>query len=210
MRFVALLGAALSLSSSAALADPADDVELDTARTVDLAGGLLVGDMFAGQGRVRPGLALAARFYGENHLYATGGMAASAGVTDGPSGTGMTATILTLAAGAGVWGERGAWTGYAGVRGEWLKNIDWPENASIDDEWFLSGIGAGPSVALARRIGFAWGHPMAIELSASYMLYRLHRPELTYPPPFEPDPVDFDGLQVGLFLAGTLFPDRPR
>jgi len=205
MRYAALLAAALSLSSRSASADPAVDEELGTTRTLDLAGGLLLGDTFAGQGRVRPGFAVAARFYADNHLYATGGMAASVGVTDGPSGTGMTATILTLTAGAGAWGERGAWTGYAGVRGEWLKNIDWPENASIDHEWFLSGIGAGPNVALARRIGFAWGHPMAIELSASYMLYRLHRRELTYPPAVEPDPVELDGLQVGLFLTGALF-----
>ena len=205
MRCAALLAVALSLSSKSASADPAVDEELGTARTLDLAGGLLVGDTFAGQGRFRPGLALAARFYGENHLYATGGMAASVGVTDGPSGTGMTATILTLAAGAGAWGEHGAWTGYAGVRGEWLKNIDWPENASIDREWFLSGIGAGPSVALARRIGFAWGHPMAIELSASYMLYRVRRPDPDLTSAGRPDPVELDGLQVGLFLTGALF-----
>lgn len=209
MRFAALLGAALSLPSSAALADPADDVELDTARTVDLAGGLTVADPLAEQGRFRPGVALAARFYADSHLYATGGMAVSVGNTDGPSGTGMATTILTVTGGAGAWGERGDWTGYAGVRGELLKNLDWPERASIDQDWFTSGVGAGPSIALAKRIGFAWGHPMAIELEAAYMLYRLRRPETRFTPPVESDPADLDSLRFGLYVAGTLFPDRP-
>ena len=209
MRSTALLWATLSLSSSAALADPADDIELDTARTVDLAGGLMVADPLAGQGRFRPGVALAARFYSDSHLYATGGMAVSVGATDGPSDTGMATTILTVTGGAGAWGERGDWTGYAGVRGELFKNLDWPERASLDPDWFTSGIGAGPSVALAKRIGFAWGHPMAIELEAGYMLYRLRRPETGLTSPVEPDPDTLDGLQIGLFVVGTLFPDRP-
>lgn len=206
MRIAALLAAALSLSSSPALADRDG---LDTARTVDLAGGLTVSDPLAGQGQFRPAVALATRFYSQSHLYATGGVSLGVGSADGPAGTGMTTSIVSVAGGAGAWGERGAWTGYAGLRGEWLKSLDWPEDASIDPDWFTSGVGAGPSVALSRRIGFAWGHPMAIELDVGYMLYRLRRPAMRDSSPLEPDPVDLDGLQIGLFVAGTLFPDRP-
>ena len=34
-----------------------------------------------------------------------------------------------------------------------MKSVDWPDsNASRDPDWFTSGVGAGPSLAIARRI----------------------------------------------------------
>lgn len=192
-------------------------------RTVDLASGMTVASPTKGGGDVRPGLALAMRYYGDHHLYASGSLGASLAEAGDHStcwaldcpGTGwLAATILAVGAGAGFYGEHSGWTGYAGLRAEWVKSVDWPHAASRDPGWFTSGVGAGPSVGLARRIGYAWGHPMAIELAAGYMVYSLRRPDVyviqILPPGDAPPPVELDGLQVGLFLAGTLFPDRPR
>ena len=209
MRTLALAVVGASFLVGAAHADPA----LSTERTVDAASGLTMSEPAAEGGDFRPGLALAVRGYTANHLYLAGSIGASL-ATEQTSETAIGATVLSLGVGAGLYGEQGGWTGYAGARAEWVKSLDWPEgSASRDPDWFTSGVGAGPSLAIARRIGFAWGHPMAIELAASYMMYSLRRPDVyviqILPPVDAPPPVDLDGLQVGLFLAGTLFPDRP-
>ncbi len=188
---------------------------LSTARTVDMSSGLTIAGPPAPGQDLRPGVALAVRVYAPGHVYVSGALGASlaAGVSDPERGA--SATLFSLGVGAGLWGERDGWTGYAGARAEWVKSVDWPEgDASRDPDWLTSGAGAGPSLAIARRIGFAWGHPMAIELSASYMVYALRRPDVyviqILPPPGSASgPAELDGLQVGLFLAGTLFPDRP-
>lgn len=207
-----LIAGTLSLSSAAVRAEPAAGGQLATARTVDVASGMTVAGPTGDDGVVRPGLALAMRYYGDHHLHASASLGASLAAAGDPE-TGLASTLLAIGAGAGAYGELDAWTGYAGVRAEWVKNIDWPDAASRDPDWLTSGVGAGPAVALARRIGFAWGHPMAIELAASYMVYSLRRPDVyviqIVPPAGDRRPVELDGLQIGLFLAGTLLPDRP-
>jgi len=208
---VALVGG--SSLGGAAHAEPVAATDLGTERTVDLASGMTVAGAATEGGDIRPGLALAIRYYGAGHLYLSGAVGASLAVDGAVPEQSPAATLLSVGGGAGLCGEHGAWTGYGGARAEWVKNIDWPNQASRDPDWFTSGVGAGPSIALARRVGTAWGHPMAIELSASYMLYSLRRPDVyviqILPPGDAPPPAELDGLEVGLFLAGTLFPDRP-
>lgn len=203
---VVVVVGALSLAT-AARAEPEPGAE----RTVDLASGMTVAGAATEGGEVRPGLALAMRFYGSN-LYLSGALGASLAVDGAEPESSLAATLLSVGAGAGVYGESGAWTGYGGARAEWVKSVDWPNRASRDPDWLTSGVGAGPAIAIARRIGFAWGHPMAVELSASYLVYSLRRPDvyvIQILGPEDPAPADLDGLQVGIFLAGTLFPDRP-
>jgi hypothetical protein len=203
---VAVMGA-----SSLVHADPG----LSTARTVDMSSGLTLASPASDGGDLRPGVALGLRAYAPAHIYLSGALGAAVAADASDPESGAAATILSVGGGAGLYGETGGWTGYAGGRAEWVKSLDWPgDSASRDPDWFTSGVGAGPSLAIARRIGFAWGHPMAIELSASYMVYALRRPDVYViqilpPPGSDSRPADLDGLQVGLFLAGTLFPDRP-
>ena len=203
---VAVMGAA-----SLAHADPG----LSTSRTVDAASGLTLASPASEGGELRPGVALAVRAYAPGHMYVAAVLGAAVAADTGNPENGATATLFSLGGGAGLWGETSGWTGYAGARAEWVKSVDWPDgSASRDADWFTSGVGGGPSLAIARRIGFAWGHPMAIELSASYMVYALRRPDvyviqIVPPPGSDTGPAELDGLQVGLFVAGTLFPDRP-
>lgn len=209
MRTLALAALVVG-ASSPAHADP----ELSTARTVDAASGLTMAGPAMEGGELRPGLALSLRAYSPAHFYVSGALGASLAADAGDPETGASATLISFGAGAGLYGERDGWTGYAGGRAEWVKSLDWPgDSASRDPGWLTSGVGAGPSLAIARRIGFAWGHPMAIELAASYMVYSLRRPDVyviqILPPGGAPSPAELDGLQVGVFLAGTLFPDRP-
>lgn len=198
---------ALSLSG-VARAEP----NAATARTVDLASGMTVAGPAIEGGDIRPGLALSLRVYPAEHLYLSTAAGASLAADAGDPESGMAAALLSLGAGAGLCGELGAWTGYGGARAEWVKSVDRGGAASRDPGWLTSGLGAGPNVAIARRIGFAWGHPIAVELSASYMMYSLRRPDvyvIQILRPGDPAPAELDGLQIGLFLAGTLFPDRP-
>ena len=201
---VALLGA-LS-PPSAARAEPA----LDTARTVvDLAGGMTIAGPATAGGDLRPGLALSLRGHLADRFYVAGSAGASLASDASDPESGAVATLLALGGGAGAYGVLGAWTGHAGARAEWVKSLDWPGTASGDPDWLTSGIGAGPCIALARRLGFAWGHPMAIELATSFMVYSLRRPDVyviqILPPGGERAPAELDGLQVGLFLTGALF-----
>lgn len=206
MRLAALIGFIVTGGlATAARAEP---------RTVDLASGMTVAGPPTTGDDLRPGLALSLRGYLAGRFYVSGGAGASLAATAGDPESGAAVTLLSLGGGAGVYGELGAWTGYAGARAEWVKSLDWPGTASGDPGWLTGGVGAGPSLGLARGIGTAWGHPMAIELSASYLVYSLRRPDvyviqIVPPPGGEQAPAELDGLQVGLFLAGTLFPDRP-
>ena len=95
---------------------------------------------------------------------------------------------------------------YAGARVDVIKTLD--QERADDPTWFSSGIGAGPTLAIARRIGFAWGHPIGLELSAAYLVHRLRRAEVDPLAVLYPAPDDIDGLEVGLHFTGTLFPDR--
>lgn len=194
-------------AASPAQAEPG----LSTARSVDMSSGLTVAES---GGDLRPGIAMAVRAYAPAHIYVAGALGAAVAADAGDPESGPSATVLSIGGGAGLWGESDGWTGYAGVRAGWVKSVDWPgDTASRDPDWFTSGVGAGPSLAIARRIGFAWGHPMAIELGASYMVYALRRPDVYViqilpPAGSERGRVELDGLEVGLLLAGTLFPDR--
>ena len=194
MRRAALV---LLFSSGPALAEP----EFGTERTIDAASGVTVA---AARG---PGVALGARRFAADPLYMSGSIGASAAVDGDDPERAEVSTILGLGTGAGVYGSVGAWTGYAGARVDLIVNLD--RDRSDDPTWFTSGIGAGPTVAIARRIGFAWGHPIGLELSAAYLGHRLRRAEvdpralILYAPPD-----DIDGLEVGLYFTGTLFPDR--
>jgi hypothetical protein len=187
----------LLFDSGLALAEPA----LGTERTIDAASGVTVA---AARG---PGLALGLRWFAADHFYMSGSLGASAAVDDDDPERVDVSTILGLGLGAGLYSSVGAWTGYAGGRVDVIKTLD--QARAEDPTWFSSGIGAGPTLAIARRIGFAWGHPIGLELSAAYLVHRLRRAEID---PraliLYPAPDDIDGLEVGLHFTGTLFPDR--
>jgi hypothetical protein len=60
---------------------------------------------------------------------------------------------------------------------------------------------------VALRVGSAFGHPMSLEASASYLYYRVPRAEYEiHLPPGEERPT-YRGLQLGFFLTGVLFPE---
>lgn len=190
----------------------ADETVRPTARTIDLGSGVTMAPGADGSG-ARPGLGLVLRWIAGEHVHVTGAAGASVAVAGDDPETGVWATIVTVGGGVGLHASSGGWTGYAGARADWLKSIDGGGDASRDPDWFQSGVRGGPAVAVARQIGTAWGHPMALELSAGYFVHVLRRADTAViqivPPADALPPVDLDGVELGLSLVGTLFPDRP-
>jgi hypothetical protein len=175
-----LVGVSVLMSALGANAAGAEEP-----RTVDFAGGLVLGsDPPAGE--AMPGVAGELRFYGSTGgwLAARASLEPSADLSNPEDGDLVVAWIGGLA--GGLWLDLSPrLTLLAGGSAEGV----------LADE--ARGVRGGPLAGAALVLGQLWGHPLAVEARASWLVSRWDDGRTT------------TGWQAGLYVTGTLFPDRP-
>lgn len=204
MRARAMVGAAMVLAivgaASAALADPPE-------RDVDFSGGFVVNQAPSDSFESFPGLTLQARYFATDWLYVAGVVSGDLGIDFRNPESGNTVPILGLGLGSGLYRDLGSrLTGYAGARVEWLNAWNWPVG-DLGSKDFHTGVRVGPTAGISLRVAHAFGHPMSLEIGASYLYYRVPQPEYVIMVDPGTAPETHKGLQVGFFLTGVLFPE---
>jgi hypothetical protein len=156
-------------------------------RTVDLQGGLAYSQPLQDGFTPVPAIALELRAYSLRGLWLAGTASWEPSVDLRNPEHGEVASLFGLGGGAGAWLDLGpALTLYGGARAEWAHAGE------------ADGLRLGPTAALALVVGHAWGHPMALEAKLAWLGYLMD------------DGTRASGWQGGLYVSGTLFPDRPR
>lgn len=176
-------------------------------RDVDFSGGFVVNQAPSESFESFPGVTLQARYFATDWLYVAGVVSGDLGFDLRNPESGNTVPMLGLGVGSGLYRDIGTrLTGYAGARVEWLQAWHWPVG-DIGSKDFHTGVRVGPTAGISLRVTEAFGHPMSLEIGASYLYYRV--PQSEYVIMAEPGsaPETHKGLQVGFFLTGVLFPE---
>jgi hypothetical protein len=154
-------------------------------RTIDVQGGLAWHQPIQDGFDPLPAVGLELRAYSPHGLWLSGTASVEPSVDLKNPEHGELHTLFGVGGGAGLWLDLGARvTIYGGARLEWAHDGE------------LDGVRVGPVASLAVLVGHAWGHPMALEGKLSW-LNTLIDGDVTRT------------WQGGLYLSGTLFPDRP-
>jgi hypothetical protein len=155
-------------------------------RTIDFQGGLAWHQPIQEGFDPIPAVGLELRAYSPRGLWLSGAAAVEPSVDLRNPEHGELHTLFGVGVGAGLWLDLGTRiTLYGGGRLEWAH------------EGERDGVRLGPVGSLAVLVGHAWGHPMALEAKLSWLNT------------FMDSGADARGWQGGLYLSGTLFPDRP-
>jgi hypothetical protein len=155
-------------------------------RTIDFQGGIAYHQALLDGFTPMPALGLELRAYSPHGLWLAGAASWEPSVDLRNPEHGEVANLFAFGGGAGVWLHMGASLMlYGGARAEWAHQGD------------VDGLRLGPSSSLALLVGHAWGHPMALEAKLSWLGYVMT------------DGTRPGSWQGGLYLSGTLFPNRP-
>lgn len=169
----------------------AEDLHASAPRTIDFAGGIVLGSPLAPGVESLPGVALDVRRFSSGPLWVGAGVTFEAGADLRNPEAGSLMSMVTTGVSVGVHGS-------LAPRIEILAGLRL--DAVRADGWSMApaeyGVRGGPVTALAVMLGRAWGHPMSLEARASWLTYRIAGEQAS-------------GWQAGLHVVGVLFPDRP-
>jgi len=176
-------------------------------RDVDFSGGFVVNQAPGDAFESFPGVTMQARYFATNWLYVAGVLSGDLAFDLRNPESGNVVPMLGVGVGSGLYYDVGdRLTAYGGGRAEWLHAWGWPVG-DVGSRDFHSGLRVGPTAGIALRVASAFGHPMSLEVSASYLYYRVPQPEYQIMIVPGAAPETYKGLQLGFFLTGVLFPE---
>ena len=171
----------------------ADELHASTPRSIDFAGGIVLGGQLSPGVESLPGVALDVRWFADGPLWLAAGASFEAGADLRNPENGNVTSLITTGISGGVHEALSSRIEvFAGLRLDAVR----AEGFTMSSSDAAYGVRVGPQTAVAVTLGQMWGHPMSIEARASWLTYRA-------------GDVQMSGWQAGLHVVGVLFPDRP-